>query len=55
MLWILRILAKELQKFLYIEFLLLVKRKKVGTTKGDGTAKNIVNIGLECLNLKIGR
>ncbi|WP_455151862.1 hypothetical protein [Capnocytophaga sp.] len=29
--------------------------KKVGTTKGDGTAKNTVNIGLECLNLKIGR
>ena len=31
------------------------QKKKVGTTKGDGTAKNTVNIGLECLNLKIGR
>ena len=31
------------------------QKKKVGTTKGDGPAKNTVNIGLECLNLKIGR
>ncbi|WP_454956825.1 hypothetical protein [Capnocytophaga gingivalis] len=29
--------------------------KKVGTTKGNGDASNMVNIGLECLNLKIGR
>ena len=29
--------------------------KKVGATKGNGDANNMVNIGLECLNLKIGR
>lgn len=29
--------------------------KKVGTTKGKVDANNMVNIGLECLNLKIGR
>ena len=29
--------------------------KKVGTTKGKGDAENIVNVGLECLNFRVGR
>ena len=29
--------------------------KKVGTTKGKGDAENIVNVGLKCLNFRVGR
>ena len=29
--------------------------KKVGTTRGKGDAENIVNVGLECLNFRVGR
>lgn len=49
------IISENTEVYIYRVSSILGIIKKVSTTKGNGEANNIVNIELECLNLKIGR